>query len=349
MPSVLFIVDVPNWAHDNKTQSLQRTLGDEYQIVKRFQSDVTSADLENADLILVYYWMQFDRMKHLETAFLRNRYKLLIGVCSHYEFTGEWRDPALTTLRRMARGVFVNNSFLYHELQSLVDAPVFYTPNGVDTDFYRPSLVSLPSTSRTPARNDFLTHLRQPLSSISSVVKRFSEIGLRERARRSEMRVGWAGSLTNHGPDQRGVHDLIIPAVRSVKGLDVLLAAREEKWRDPDEMLEFYRSIDIYICASSSEGTPNPCLEAAACGVPVVTTRVGNMPELIQHSINGLFIERDVSDIANKLTRLRDDSLLRAELSQSMLTSIRAWDWKHQARNYRMGPSPGLSRRDGPC
>jgi glycosyltransferase involved in cell wall biosynthesis len=325
-PKILFIVNAPNWAHDYKTRSLQRTLGDEYQILKRFQSNVTEADLENADLIAVYYWMQFDSMKHLIPAFLRNRHKLLIGVCSHFELEGEQRTPGLATLRRMARGVFANNLFLYHELQSVMETPVFYTPNGVATDFYQPSL----ETSDREMQNGLRSQLKTSLSSISSIVKKFSN-----RVGESAIRVGWAGSLTNHGPDQRGVHDFIIPAARSVKAVEVVLAAREEKWRGPDEMLEFYRSIDIYICASRSEGTPNPCLEAAACGVPVVTTRVGNMPELIQHGSNGLFVERDISDIANKLTQLRDSSRLRAELGQSMLASIRNWDWKHQAENYR--------------
>jgi len=44
-------------------------------------------------------------------------------------------------------------------------------------------------------------------------------------------------------------------------------------------MVEFYRSLDVYVCASRSEGTPNPCLEAAACGLPVVTTRVWAAPK----------------------------------------------------------------------
>jgi glycosyltransferase involved in cell wall biosynthesis len=305
---ILFIVNAPNWAHDYKTRSLQRALGGEYQILKRLQSDVTEADLESADLIVVYFWLQFDHMKHLEAAFRRNRRKLLVGVCSHYELAGEWRQPALATLRRLARGVFANNRFLYHELQPLVEVPVFYTPNGVETSFYQPS---------------------RPLRSFSSFVKKVSNTG------RREVRVGWAGSLSNHGPNQRGVHDFIEPAIRSVKAARLVLAAREEKWRSPEEMLEFYRSIDIYLCASLSEGTPNPCLEAAACGIPVITTRVGNMPELIQHGVNGLFVERDVRDIANKVTQLRDNPSLRAELSKSMLTSIQTWDWKYQADNYR--------------
>jgi glycosyltransferase involved in cell wall biosynthesis len=338
-PKLLFIVNAPNWAHDYKTRCLQRTLGGEYQILKRFQSDVTEADLESADLILVYFWLQFDGMKHLEAAFMRNRRKLLVGVCSHYELAGEWREPGLATLRRMARGVFANNLLLYQELQPLIAAPMFYTPNGVDTDFYclPPASASTtqPETFSGEERNGFRARLKAPLSSISSFVKKLSGIGGDERAGRPRVRVGWAGSLNNHGPNQRGVHDFIVPAVGSVKAAQLILAAREEKWRGREEMLEFYRSIDIYLCASRNEGTPNPCLEAAACGVPVVTTRVGNMPELIRHGINGLFVERDVSDIANKITQLRDDPSLRAALSRRMLVSIRDWDWKYQAENYR--------------
>jgi glycosyltransferase involved in cell wall biosynthesis len=338
-PKVLFVVGAPNWAHDYKTRSLQRTLGDEYQILKRIQSDLTEADLDSADLILVYFWMQFGRMKHLEAAFMRNRRKLLVGVCSHFELEGGRRDPALATLRQMARGVFANNLFLYHELQPLMEVPVFYTPNGVDTDFYHPPRESSPSarpeTVRREQRNGLRAKLQAPLSSLSGLVKKLSAIGAGGRAGRPVVRVGWAGSLANQGSVHRGFKDLIVPAVRSVRAARLVVAAREKKWRSPDEMVEFYHSLDIYLCASRSEGTPNPCLEAAACGVPVVTTRVGNMPELVRHGVNGLFVEWNVSDIAAKLTQLRDNPPLRTELSRNMLASIQAWDWRRQAENYR--------------
>jgi glycosyltransferase involved in cell wall biosynthesis len=338
-PKVLFIVGAPNWAHDYKTRSLQRTLGGKYQILKRFQSDLTEADLDSADLILVYFWLQFGSMKHLEAAFMRNRRKLLVGVCSHFELEGERRDPGLATLRQMARGVFAINLLLYHELQPLMKVPVFYTPNGVDTDFYRPRREAYPSAQPEAflreKRNGFRAKLKAQLSSISRLVKKSSEIGAGERGWRPEVRVGWAGSLSNVGPEQRGFHDLIVPAVHAVGSARLVVAAREEKWRSPDEMLEFYHSIDIYLCASRSEGTPNPCLEAAACGVPVVTARVGNMPELVRHGVNGLFVERNVSDIAVKITQLRDTPRLRTELSGNMLTAIQAWDWRCQAENYR--------------
>jgi hypothetical protein len=111
------------------------------------------------------------------------------------------------------------------------------------------------------------------------------------------------------------VGEFIAPAVEAVGSAQLRLAVREEKWRNREEMLDFYRSLDVYVCASRSEGTPNPCLEAAACGLPVVTTRVGNMPELIGDGENGFFVERDVADIADKLRRLRDDPALRDRLA----------------------------------
>ena len=99
-------------------------------------------------------------------------------------------------------------------------------------------------------------------------------------------------------------------------------------------MPAFYHSVDAYVCASRSEGTPNSCLEAAACGVPLVTARVGVMPELVKDGVNGLFVERRVEDIAAKLALLRDSPELGARLVARMLVSIAAWDWQHRAQAY---------------
>jgi glycosyltransferase involved in cell wall biosynthesis len=55
----------------------------------------------------------------------------------------------------------------------------------------------------------------------------------------------------------------------------------------------------------------------------------------VRHGVNGLFVERNVSDIAAKITQLRDSPPLRTELSRNMLDSIQAWDWRRQAENYR--------------
>lgn len=294
---ILFIVDSPNWALDFNTDNIIRVLGNSYDMCKRYKTDVTAFNVDNADLVVVYYWKEFKdpNMQELSGVFGRNRHKLLLGICSHLELQGKFREAGLKILRQLGHAIFVNSRLLYKEFANLFDVPVFYTPNGVDTQFFTP--------------------------------------GGQKGASKS-LRVGWAGSLTNNG-NIRGVYDFIVPAVNSVEGTELVVAAREHKWRNLEQMREFYRSLDVYICASQTESGPNPCLEAAACGVPLVTTRVGVMPELVQNGLNGLFVERDIQDIAEKLKLLRDNPDLRAKLSQAMLESINEWDWRKKAVNYR--------------
>ena len=240
------MVDRPHWAHDRKTDALAKELAGSFEIVKRYQADVSADDLARADCVLLYYWLQVERLPHLREVLQSLRDRLVLGICSQYELSGAWREPGLATLAEMACAVFVNNRLLLEEFGPQLSRPVYYTPNGVDTGFFRPAAVPRPPEPRRP------------------------------------LRVGWAGSLKNQGPEHRGVHEFIAPAVEAAEGAELHLAVREEKWRNREEMLDFYHSLDVYVCASRSEGTPNPCLEAAACGLPVVTTRVGNMPELIR-------------------------------------------------------------------
>jgi glycosyltransferase involved in cell wall biosynthesis len=293
---ILFIVDAPGWAHDFKTRNLARALHSEYEIVERFQNELTHRDLEQSDLILVYYWQQFSRMSIPPPEIERYRKKLLCGICGHYEIDGPMRGPGLESLHEFSSAVFVNNLYLFREFEQLLRVTLFYTPNGVDTAFFRPDP---------------------------------------DRVARAGFRSGWAGSLSNQGREVRGYDDFIVPAVQRAPGIELVTAAREDRWRPQNEMLEFYRSLDVYLCASRFEGTPNPCLEAAACGVPLITTRVGNMPELIQDGINGFLVERTVDDFADKLKLLKEDPLLRKDMGRAARAHIAGWDWKVQADNYR--------------
>jgi hypothetical protein len=294
MLTILLIADRPGWAIERKADNLRRVLGARHRLVKRFQDDVREEDLEGADFVQVFFWMQFNKMARLEEAFARIAPRLLLGVCSHADLVAWRREPGIARLRQ-ARAVFANNPRLRDETEGAIGRPVFLTPNGVDTAFFSPGRAAQPSR---------------------------------------RLRVGWAGSLANHGPQHRGFHDLIEPAVASTPGAELAAAIREERWRGMEEMRAFYRSLDVYVCASRDEGTPNPCLEAAACGVPIVTTPVGNMPEFIRDGVNGFFVERNVADIRKKLLRLAADSGLRAAMGAAARRAAEAWDWANMAEGY---------------
>ncbi len=295
-PRVLCIVGRPGWAHDLKTRALTAALAGQYELVTRYQAEVNEDDIDEADLVLVYFWLQIEQLRRLKHAFRRVRDRLLIGACSEYELERSWRRPGLAMLSSLPRAVFANNLALATRLEAELKRKVFYTPNGVDTNFFRPAPASIPN---------------------------------------APLRFGWAGSLTNQtAGGHRGVHEIIVPAAGTVEGVELSLAAREQRWRNSDEMREFYHSLHVYVCASRSEGTPNPCLEAAACGLAILTTRVGNMPEFIRDGENGLFFARDVEDLAPKLRRLRDDPELRMRLGRAARATAEAWDWRYQAPRY---------------
>jgi sugar transferase (PEP-CTERM/EpsH1 system associated) len=78
--------------------------------------------------------------------------------------------------------------------------------------------------------------------------------------------------------------------------------------RDIPEILS---GIDIFTLTSLSEGTSITILEAMAAGIPVVATRVGGNPALIEEGVNGFLVSADHQEgLAQALLRLvRDESL----------------------------------------
>lgn len=81
---------------------------------------------------------------------------------------------------------------------------------------------------------------------------------------------------------------------------------------DPASLLG---AFDVFVNCSIFEGASNAIIEAMAASLPVVGTRVGGTPELIDHEINGLLVEpMDVPALARALERLVDDAELRQRL-----------------------------------
>jgi glycosyltransferase involved in cell wall biosynthesis len=70
----------------------------------------------------------------------------------------------------------------------------------------------------------------------------------------------------------------------------------------------YLRVMDVFALTSRSEGMPLVILEAWASGVPVVASRVGGVPELIESGVNGLLFEPgDEAGLAESLRRLLAD------------------------------------------
>lgn len=90
-----------------------------------------------------------------------------------------------------------------------------------------------------------------------------------------------------------------------------------------DDARSYLKVFDAYVLPSVKEGFPWAILEAMRAGLPVIATRVGAIPEVIQDGQNGLLIEpRNPAQLAQKLEQLLADEQLRISLSTHALQTI---------------------------
>ena len=102
------------------------------------------------------------------------------------------------------------------------------------------------------------------------------------------------------------------PAEASWRRLaDRLGIVRHLTWRSwvgsTAELAELYCASQMLVCTSFSEGGPRVMAEAMACGIPVVSTPVGLMPELVEHGRSGLLVDWTPASVAAAVERLLDD------------------------------------------
>jgi glycosyltransferase involved in cell wall biosynthesis len=73
--------------------------------------------------------------------------------------------------------------------------------------------------------------------------------------------------------------------------------------------------LDVFVLSSLTEGLPITLLEAMQAKVPIVATRVGGVPEVLENGKNGLLVKpRYPEKLADAISRIYHDSELRDKL-----------------------------------
>lgn len=128
-----------------------------------------------------------------------------------------------------------------------------------------------------------------------------------------KLKVGWCGSYQNPRKQFQKLKEVMdnIDGVEFVPNLVVMVNGTTQGKFAIDKMVDYYKTIDVYVCASTSEGFGLPIMESMACGKPVVTFPVGIAPDI--HKRNPESIElvemNDWDGLVRKIENLRDGSL----------------------------------------
>ena len=111
------------------------------------------------------------------------------------------------------------------------------------------------------------------------------------------------------GPARGYVREVL--ADRSVRFAHRLLESR-------DGLTVAYHALDACVLASRQEGGPKSILESMAAGIPLVTTRAGQAPDLVTDGENGLLVDvEDAVALTEALMRVHDDGALAGRLREA--------------------------------
>lgn len=100
-------------------------------------------------------------------------------------------------------------------------------------------------------------------------------------------------------------------------------------------MRQRYAALDVYLCTSLLEGGPLPVLEALACGVPVVSTDVGHVPDLIiADGSNGQVVAPDAQEVTNALAGVLE-AVEPGTANAEIAVTVESRSWSALAERYR--------------
>jgi glycosyltransferase involved in cell wall biosynthesis len=110
--------------------------------------------------------------------------------------------------------------------------------------------------------------------------------------------------------------------------------------RDQAELIPIFQQADIFVLSpfvtedGDRDGIPNVLVEAMACGLPLVSTSVAGIPELVRHGENGLLVApRDAPALAEALATLLDDRDRRERIgAAARATVVEHFDLRAAAR-----------------
>jgi glycosyltransferase involved in cell wall biosynthesis len=241
-------------------------------------------------------------------------YGLLAALCQYHPFvlsvwgTDIFDFPKRSVLHRLLLQHIMNVSDIIastsqamaREAKRYTEKQVYVTPFGVDVEVFTPS------SPEEEANNEVLTigttKKLRPHYGIATLIEAFTSLSRSYENTRLLMVGG--------GNQENSVLSKVQQAglMHRVQFVDAVPHI---------EVPNYLRQMDVFVIPSLSESFGVAALEASACGVPVVASRVGGLPEVVLDGITGFLIPPgDPSSLTEALSTLIKSPDLREQFGQ---------------------------------
>jgi glycosyltransferase involved in cell wall biosynthesis len=206
-----------------------------------------------------------------------------------------------------------------------VKAPIEVIPNGVDIEKFRPGF--------NPLKLKKELGIRPSEKVIVTVSRLVGKNAIDDLIRAGQyLDFPFRILIVGSGLDEKKLKEL----VRELKLEDKVLFLGSI---EHNILREYISLADVFVRPSLSEGLGNVFLEAMACGVPIIGTKVGGIPDFLKDRKTGLFCQtRSPQSIAEKIKEVFSDDELRKSLVKNGLELIRSgpYNWPNIALKMRM-------------
>lgn len=220
--------------------------------------------------------------------------------------TNGWRWKILKKAVKMASAAVVLDEESYNVLISNGFSNVYKIANPLSNDMLQKIDAMRAGVQRVPRRLLFVGHVI-PTKGVYELVEACSAI--------PDVELRLLGRV-----EYKVKADLLVKA-----------SARSGEWmtllgeRGHDEVLREMLSCDLFVFPSYTEGFPNVVLEAMACGIPVITSAVGAIPEMLDSGRCGVLLQpQDTESLRKSIEALVDDEERKSMFSQESRIRVKS-------------------------
>ena len=263
---------------------------------------------ESLDLLHVHYAIPHSVSAYLARAMIRERRLPVVTTLHGTDITLVGADRSYLPITRFSIEESDAVTAISEYLRQLtieefqISRPVEVIPNFVNCDVFQPAAGKCHRDQFAPAGEKIVAHLSnfRPVKRLPDVVEIF------ERVRRE---LPAKLLLIGDGPD-RTVAEWMVREKRLAA--DVIFLGKQNQVQD---LLD---CADVLLLPSDLESFGLAALEAMACGIPSVCSRVGGLPEVIQDGVEGFLVPpRDVETMAAKTLALLKNEELRKKMGHA--------------------------------
>jgi N-acetyl-alpha-D-glucosaminyl L-malate synthase BshA len=252
---------------------------------------------EKLDLLHVHYAIPHASSAYLAKQILKEKHEIKVITTLHgTDITLVGLEPSFLPLVKFSTeqsdGVTAVSRFLKEKTLTnySIDKDIQVIPNFVDTEVYRPQKDCAFREHLAPEGERIIVHTSnfRPVKRVPDTIRIFDQV-IKE--------VPSKLVLVGDGPDRSECERLC----RELHLCDHIKFLGKQ-----DGLVEILNAADVFLIPSQSESFGLAALEAMACGVPVVATSVGGLPELVHHNETGFIAE--IGDI-NRMAKYCIDLL----------------------------------------